>query len=498
MGAFGYYTGGMIISPEKKEEFAEAVKKIFYYGGMMKLETVSLYDKEIHLLEPVKYESGMDVDFYYNYFEDTWWENAGYDNEEQRIYSNKIGSFEFSDVIAAAYVLYEHYDEEIGLTIIDEDICNCSFSTGWINNILGTNYSIKHRFRIWNLAEEYALSRKDYSNPICYRDVMGLLPKKALKYAGGIELTDLLYIIEGTESLVHEEVEEGSYAADVLACKDAIMESLLIYGEETGKNKIITLIKKKYADRENEKELTELAKLSLYIPARVFMYLLCEKIGKPFWEEWDDIRAEVYCDEKMKSYASSDLEKWRKEGRKRPIAPVSTSEYLKQDRAFAFWNTPDELKREPRYYLSDMDRLYWWDGSKEVIIDEKTEKWLNYTKEQFLENLGKIETEYDAMTYMKKMIDLLHEINKRYGRVYAFKEMYYEFMANGYKKEYRAAIALLEKLYNDNMRSGIIIEKLRGWELESKTAKCNKGRMNVKRYLSLLANNQLRMKYLGF
>ena len=42
------------------------------------------------------------------------------------------------------------------------------------------------------------------------------------------------------------------------------------------------------------------------------------------------------------------------------------------------------------------------------------------------------------------------------------------------------------------------MEKRREGELESKAAKCNKGRMNMKRYFSLLANPQLRLKYLGF
>ena len=52
--------------------------------------------------------------------------------------------------------------------------------------------------------------------------------------------------------------------------------------------------------------------------------------------------------------------------------------------------------------------------------------------------------------------------------------------------------------YDNNAASGAIIEKLRNWDMDSKSVKCNSGRMNMKRYLSLLANTKLRMEYLGF
>lgn len=99
---------------------------------------------------------------------------------------------------------------------------------------------------------------------------------------------------------------------------------------------------------------------------------------------------------------------------------------------------------------------------------------------------------------MKNTVDILNRVNERYARVYAFQNMFYDFIANGNKKEYRAAIELLKKLHEDNAASGAIIEKLRNWDMGSKSVKCNSGRMNMKRYLSLLANTKLRMEYLGF
>ena len=77
MGTFGGYSGPEIISVDKIEEFSNAVSKILYYGGMMHLRNVEMYSKKIILLDPVTIKTGEDVDFYYNYFEEDSWENAG-------------------------------------------------------------------------------------------------------------------------------------------------------------------------------------------------------------------------------------------------------------------------------------------------------------------------------------------------------------------------------------------------------------------------------------
>ena len=77
--------------------------------------------------------------------------------------------------------------------------------------------------------------------------------------------------------------------------------------------------------------------------------------------------------------------------------------------------------------------------------------------------------------------------------------MFYEFISNGNNKCYRAAIEVLRKLYEDNAEDGKVIEMIAHyWDHTSKNVTCNRGRMNMKRYLSLLANVDLRKKYLRF
>lgn len=53
-----------------------------------------------------------------------------------------------------------------------------------------------------------------------------------------------------------------------------------------------------------------------------------------------------------------------------PFSEVTTSEYFRQTGYTAFWHMPGEERTEADYILTDDDRLYWWDGTDEVVISE--------------------------------------------------------------------------------------------------------------------------------
>ena len=116
------YKGRMVVPDDKRELFTEQMMKVFYYGGMMSFDDVKLYGHEISLLCPVKKTYGKEVRFHYNYFQDDAWETVEYDEKGNRLWSGKVGSNEFLDVMAAAYMLYELYSDEAGAAMGDGDI----------------------------------------------------------------------------------------------------------------------------------------------------------------------------------------------------------------------------------------------------------------------------------------------------------------------------------------------------------------------------------------
>ena len=109
------------------------------------------------------------------------------------------------------------------------------------------------------------------------------------------------------------------------------------------------------------------------------------------------------------------------------------------------------------------------------------------------------ETEGYSRDFLKDFCATLEEINQTYQRILPFQSMFYEFTQNGYKKEYRAAVSLLRELAEENKEEGKAIEYLRGyWDLANRKVTFNQGRLNMKRYMSIMANRSLRMKYFGF
>ena len=130
-------------------------------------------------------------------------------------------------------------------------------------------------------------------------------------------------------------------------------------------------------------------------------------------------------------------------------------------------------------------------------IPEETDQWLRKLGERYRKLLEVQETE--NVDFLEYFFGLLEQINEFYKRVFPFQEMFYDFLQNDSRREYQAALKLLEELDQENREDGRIIEKLSGgWDLNSYNVTHNAGRMRMKRYLAVLANRGLREMYLGF
>lgn len=79
-------------------------------------------------------------------------------------------------------------------------------------------------------------------------------------------------------------MEKGTYPYDVLACRRALEN--YFHSEDNGIEAFWALLKQEYAVRTREQDdaLKPIAQLTLYIPARVFVYLTAELKKLKFWE----------------------------------------------------------------------------------------------------------------------------------------------------------------------------------------------------------------------
>lgn len=134
------------------------------------------------------------------------------------------------------------------------------------------------------------------------KELFELIPKNLRYAAGGTELADLLWIINGTSSLLPKNVESNSYAYDIWLCQRAIQE-IFIKDLEDEEEKILSLLQ---MPRNRRRSITDpvmkkLAKFTLFLPARIILFLYTEFTGDNFWEIWSAIKSGAYHDEKMKN-----------------------------------------------------------------------------------------------------------------------------------------------------------------------------------------------------
>lgn len=396
--------------------------------------------------------------------------------------------------------LKEIQDNDIGFTMCNGDIVSEEKYIGWINQILGTNYSFRKRFNLWENVVWYIENEKCEEMHISMKELFELIPKNLRYAAGGTELADLLWVINGTSSLLPRDLDSDSYAYDVWKCQRAIQE-IFIKDLEDEEEKILSLLQMPRNRRRSVMDpvMKQLAKFTLFLPARIVLFLYTEFTGDNFWEIWSAIKRNVYHDEKMKKYASKELELYRKIFIEGPIAPVTTSDFLRQEGYFTFWETPPELGGEENYYISDWDRLYCWGKIEDVEITEEIDTWLNMLVKEY-EMILKGKEQETENAFVGHIFNTMEYLNTFYGRIYLFKEFYNELLNNSHEMRFQAILDLLDKFGEKNKEIGRVYQKYgnKEWCMLSKNLKCNRGRMEIKRIIGVMANKELRKKYFGF
>lgn len=141
MGTFINTYGTPSIPKDKLPEFRARTLAIAEQGGMMTLSHITMFGRHLTLLKPVEAGKYACIDFYYNYFEEECWENAGFSSETQCLYSNKIGRRIFNRVMRALYILQELYSEAPCFPHIDGQLFDATDELGWLNYLFKANFA---------------------------------------------------------------------------------------------------------------------------------------------------------------------------------------------------------------------------------------------------------------------------------------------------------------------------------------------------------------------
>ena len=165
---------------------------------------------------------------------------------------------------------------------------------------------------------------------------------------------------------------------------------------------------------------------------------------RDFWEVWEQVKT---------GYACRFCQKCSEQG-ETPIEPIPTDDYLNL--------TPD-------------DKLFCLPSEELGALSPETRAWLDSLKARFERRLQQPPPCSDGIAFQRHMIETLYDAKKRKAHIWAFRDMFYEFLANWAQPEYQAMWAVFAEM---SAMEETVSSRLR-------------------QYLALLANLPLRRAVLG-
>lgn len=487
MGSYIYLLGEKDsgIVEEKRQEFEKRLEKLFNESGMMVRESLRLFGKEIYTLKPVRIKNGYTT-FYYNWFEDDAWENAGYSKDG--VYSNKVGWREFSIVIEAAYTLQTMYMADPVYVFRNGELIVPWRFLGWFKYLFNEDYKLPDR-DLMRLVE-YLHEHDDFCT--------GILDKYyELVYSGYMieSVIDAVAVMHGTESsLKILGIDTNEKETDDSQCRyvDCIWK-INKFIEEFRKNSslddeeqvqyLMNIIRKlAETDEITDKDDLNTLRLQTMIKLTSNYAFSVKKIAEvyniDFWQ--------LYKPFVGRERRSIFFEKWSEE-QEGMIESISTIEL--------FQECGDEL-------------TYFWDSDKKIEFSGENQKWFGDLKKQFDFHMEENKPIKNVINYI---MDDLYFVDYNYQHIYVFADFLEETLDHIQDLRYQALWRIFHDMVHasDMLQMGESVfdsEALEkgekclkdSWTMTDEVQKRNKARKILRRYIGLVANAELRRKVFGF
>ena len=450
MGTYLGYFGDRTIPEDKREEFTRKILTILNQGGMMDLEEVSMFGKKIWLLKPLQIQPGQEsLTFCYNYFENDIWETAGYRPGSCYFYTNKVGWLQFDLVCSAVYVLYEFYVDSFEMANRDDHIYDAREIIGWLNYLFGEHYTNRRATNLWRIYQLLPDYRKD-------DHLLPLLPDDASMDILGT-LTYLAVTQENHEDKWKQIMAVSPHGPEEITLPDCIRiagNALkdLKASDETSEREKLEQLKNvlKAGDQKVSPEIPKLYRFIGGITSLLPVEITAKLVADTFSLNFPTLQ------EELRPYARDVRELWNYKDRQppKPIPPVDTASFLG---------------------CSDDDRAWWWTPGGDVHFSGEMTAWLSQCRTE-LETLVNQELLLHGTEPLKLLIETLYDIQEHHRYVFAFREMFYDFVAHSDLPTVQATIQYLRQLSEREPDSSF----------------------SLRRYLAVLGNLPLREKVFGF
>lgn len=430
--------GTVNIPEEKRDAFIQDVKSIAYYGGLFSLKEVCLYGKSFNLLSFPSFTERY-ANFYFSYFENMEWENAGIDLKNMNAYSGVTGYNQFAKAVKALYILTELYSDTICFNRFGL-FSNCHPIIQWVRYVLKRNdVRIKWRSSCWKIYEQIIEESPYEAKRLTLNDVVELylgddydysdLPTLTVVIEGRKSVENLietdknsgLFLVRDTYKVVEEYKEHSNLDADKQLY--SLLELLTLSAEDRNKKK----------NGDNERLIDHIQR----IPPEISVKIYSEIYGKEFYKIWRQVKG---------------------------VTTITADSFYKPDLHVG----TKTLTTEKYFNITSDDRLYWWSKGGDVVISDEMQAWFDSLHDEY-EKINPLQTPCDdapdSFIWQRRLVDLISGLDKKAN---FFEELFYEFLSNCHKPQYRTWLILLKEYEAEPSRFKQLTAVLANKELRTK------------------------------
>ena len=439
MGTFAEYIGTMDIPENRRAEYAQWMLRLLHAGGMMSVDEVGLFGHRIRLLYPPEFDEAGRAWGCYNYFENDFWESWGLNADKGTFSSNKLGGGAFRTAVLAGYVLTALSCRSYGIVTVGGSYVLERRFIGWINGVLGTQYTNQRATQLWEIEK---LLHKDGCEEY-NKDLTGLIHDVPTACADLEQVESYIaarFFEEFYEDMSAEAEDAVVYrkgdAIGVRGCFAHLKRTLSALHEHGGTleeaKKYLLMPMDERSAVIDEQGSSTLAFSYCFVSPALAVAMTAREFGVDFWGLWDELGANIPSVGRFPAPQPCP-----------PVEPISTQEL---------------------FGVSSDDMAYYWQPDGKVQFSDEMTAWM----QSLCAELDGITDTILPEKFLQAMVDAIAGAGN-----YAFRDMFYEFIARQAEPRVQAAVLLLEQL-------------------------AERGEPNIRRYLAILGNPALREKVFGF
>ena len=440
--------GTLSIPDYKIDAFLHDVRQVADQAGLLAIRHMRAYDEEFDLL-CFPGDNGGGFIFNYSYFEDAVHDKVTIDVKTGEIHSSNLGFGKFGEAVQALYMLSGLYCEMLCLSDNCDEIIPFD-KLRWLSYVLCRTITLQYHITIWDVYERFVrdngvnktLSAMDFFN----------------SYEGDEtnidEITTIVYVNDAItndfidKSINDEEpVDKSSYGYWVRSMARFLW--LAKQNSEKSESELLDRYMRLLHNVSNIRaqiaagvDVSPVKELFATVAPPITVKLIATIYDLDFWQLWSDNKNEI--------------------GVTSSIFYDESTEYITVDETSHL----EPITTEEYFDVAPEDRLYWWKEDGDVIISDKTHRWLKDMAEQHRTHVATMDVEFSAIEWHERLVKFLR---KHKDKIKMFEHLYCDFLNSFHRKAYRAWIEMLEVL------------------AESDISEC-------RRFIAVLANQKLREK----